>query len=95
MMGKKFDAGEAETIALCAQDADAIFVTEDIVAAFVALSELGPGRVVLPYDLWRWLRGQGLVDASQYDALCTMTARGNLKQRLPGIPSRVLTPPES
>lgn len=91
LLKTRFDAGEAESIALCAADAtDMIFVTQDKTALYVAISELGPGRVTLPFDLWRWLHVQGLIDETSFDTLCESTYSA-LRASLPGIPERVIT----
>lgn len=89
LTGKRFHDGEAEAIAWCAcVEPAAVFVTQDKTAAFVALSELGPGRVALPFDLWAWLLSKGLIDDAIFERLCGETFSG-LKDRLPGVPARI------
>lgn len=56
---------------------DGIFVTGDKKAAFLALAELGRGRVAHPHDLWLQLRDQSLVDQAQFDGLCQTTCRSD------------------
>lgn len=91
LLRKKFHAGEAESIAWCvAGDLDAVFVTQDITAMCVALSELGPGRVALPFDLWRWLLDERLIDHTAFEALCQSTWK-NMRECVPGIPARLMT----
>jgi hypothetical protein len=84
------DLGEDESIAYCmAEAADATLVTMDKRAAFIALAELGPGRVATPFDLWSWLAGEGVVDARQRAALDEATVKQD--SGLPGVPRRLLT----
>jgi len=81
------DLGEDESIAYCIEEArDATFVTMDKRAAYVALSELGPGRVAAPFDLWHWLRTEGLIAPAECSVLCEATVRQD--SGLPGIPRR-------
>ena len=69
-LSQRLDPGEAESIAWCAHEStDAVFVTQDKTAAFVALAELGLGRVALPFDLWCALRDAGLIDREAFDRL--------------------------
>lgn len=91
LLKTRFHAGEAESIAWCAIAApDMVFVTQDVTALYVALSELGPGRVVLPFDLWRWLHDQGLIDQTSFGTLCQSTWL-SLRASLPGIPERLMS----
>jgi len=81
------DEGEHASIALCVHEApEAMFVTTDKPAAYLALAELGPGRVATPFDLWADLRGRGLVSQEAFEALCDGTRK---RFRLPGVPERV------
>jgi hypothetical protein len=81
------DLGEDESIAYCIEEArDATFVTMDKRAAYIALSELGPGRVAVPFDLWHWLRSEGLITSAECATLCEVTLRQD--NGLPGIPRR-------
>ncbi|HEY4159822.1 MAG TPA: hypothetical protein VGM29_17045 [Polyangiaceae bacterium] len=81
------DWGEHASIAYCvADDRDAIFVTCDRGAAYLALAELGPGRVASPFDLWHWLASEGLVSVDTLNALCQFTIKN--AGDLPGVPSR-------
>lgn len=56
---------------------DGVFVTGDKKAAFLALAELGCGRVAHPHDLWLYLRDQGRVDQAQFDGLSQTTCRSD------------------
>jgi hypothetical protein len=86
------DLGEDVSIAYCAvQDLEATFVTTDKGAAYLALAELGPGRVASPFDLWLWLAREGLVTTEVRDALNAATARKDGAS--PGVPRR-FAPPE-
>lgn len=78
--------GEHASIAFCAHVApSAVFVPRDKKAAFLALAELGIGRVATPFDLWADLKGARLITAPQFATLCERTARDS---GLPGIPRR-------
>ncbi|MEZ4445864.1 MAG: hypothetical protein R3B72_42705 [Polyangiaceae bacterium] len=82
------NVGEDETIAFCAaMDTETIFVTADRTAAFVALSELGRGRVATPFDLWVHLRDTELISPAVFDSLCERTAKQ--LNVLPGKPWRL------
>ncbi len=54
---------------------DAVFVTEDKKAAFLALAELGSGCVAHSHDPWLYLRDKSLVDQTQFENLCRATCR--------------------
>ncbi len=54
---------------------DAVFVTEDKKAAFLALAELGTGCVAHSHDLWLYLRDKRLVDQTQFENLCRATCK--------------------
>jgi len=54
---------------------DAVFVTGDKKAAFLALAELGCGRVAHTYDLWLHLRDERLLDQNQFRNLCEDTRK--------------------
>lgn len=78
--------GEDVAIAFAAvMDPDAVFVTMDRAAAYVALAELGPGRLALPFDLWAYLLGQNYISSGQHDRLVERTWKGGL----PGVPWRL------
>jgi hypothetical protein len=80
--------GEDASIAFCAKERrDAVFVTMDKLAAFVALCELGPSRVSSPFDLWHELRMEGLIDQPVFRSLCEAVAK---PPGLPGTPGRIL-----
>lgn len=80
------DLGEHASIAFCAlMSAAAVFVTADKKAAFLALAELGSGRVATPFDLWDDLSRKGLITRVQFDALCKRTVK---ESGLPGLPRR-------
>lgn len=81
------DMGEDASIAVCATDLpDAVFVTMDKRAAYIAIAELGGARVAAPFEVWAWLERSGLVTRAVYDALCAMTAKQD--QGLSGVPLR-------
>ena len=85
------DVGEDASIALCAaQLVDGVFVTHDKRAAFIALAELGRGRVTTPFDLWDDLQARALIAQSTFDRLCEATLKGD--HSLPGIPRRIRRP---
>ncbi len=48
----------------------------------LALAELGCGRVAHSYDLWLYLRGEGLLDENQFYRLCE-AARKNDQSAIP------------
>jgi hypothetical protein len=73
-------------IAFCALvEPEGVFVPADKRAAFLALAELGPGRVATPFDLWAHLKDGGLITTEQFTFLCERTAKGG---GLPGVPLR-------
>lgn len=77
---------EDVAIALAATDfATAVFVTLDKAAAFMALAELGPGRVTTPLDVWADLHRRRLITQEQFAALMDRTVK---KSGLPGMPRR-------
>jgi len=77
------DLGEHEAIAWLLAEASAVqLVTSDKLAAFLALSELGPGRVCHPYDVWYGLHDGGYVDT---EVLARLVARSGKQD--PSIPS--------
>lgn len=81
--------GEHESIAYCAHDdASATFVAADKLACFLALAELGPGRVASPFDLWWDLKSRGLISVHQFEQLSQKTAKNS---GLPGRPLRFAT----
>ncbi len=82
------DLGEHASIAYCFCEApDALFVTMDTRAAYLALAELGPGRVATPYDLWLDLRSAGLLTPETHTALNEATLKQ--RQNQPGLPLRL------
>jgi len=84
------DLGEDASIAFCATVMlDALFVTQDRAATLVALSELGPGRVATPFDLWHDLEEKALISRDQCQTLCNATYK-SAKDLLPGVPRRIL-----
>jgi len=84
------DLGEDASIAFCLAEAhEAIFVTMDKRAAYVALAELGPARVATPFDVWIWLHEQGLISTAQRLALAEATRKQD--QGLTRLPYRLLT----
>lgn len=80
--------GEHAAIAFCArQNPESIFVTMDKGAAYLALAELGPGRVSTPFDVWMDLRSRGIMPDAAYEELCRSTFAGDGDLR--GKPSRL------
>ena len=78
------DFGEHESIALCAHhDPELIFVSLDKAATSLALTELGRLRVASPYDLWESLRNDGVLNHTQFVAVCRRTAARMQPQRVP------------
>ena len=59
-----------------AERPDAILVTRDKRAAFLALAELGRGGAAHPTELWLYLREKNLVTADQFSDLCGVTSKG-------------------
>jgi hypothetical protein len=81
------DLGEDASIAYCmGEDPLAVFVAMDKRAAYVALAELGPGRVASVFDCWASLRDDGLITAADFDALSNRAIKGD--NGLPGLPRR-------
>lgn len=79
--------GEDAAIAYCAiERKDACFVTMDKGATFLALAELGRGRVATPFDLWDDLLLKGLISPNEFSSLCE-TVHKSLG--LPGVPQRI------
>jgi hypothetical protein len=79
--------GEDASIAYCAiEQTDGAFVTTDKGAAFVALAELGMGRVAAPFDLWKELLSRKLVSKAEFSDLCDWVRKSF---NLPGIPRRL------
>jgi hypothetical protein len=54
---------------------DAILVSGDKRAAFLALAELGRSRAAHPSELWLHLLDSGLVTTAQFEDLCERTSR--------------------
>lgn len=78
------DLVEHISIAACAHDLpDAVFVAEDKGAAFLALSELGPGRVATPFDLWDDLLQRSVIAVNDFQRLCAATERSMQPLRTP------------
>lgn len=63
---------------------NAVLVTGDKRAAFLALAELGRGGAAHPSELWLHLHEQGLVSSTQFEELCRQTS---LREQCP-IPLR-------
>jgi hypothetical protein len=85
------DLGEHASVALAATTLfDAVFVTMDKGAAYLALSELGVGRVASPFDYWHWLLQSGLIHNDVFTSLCECTHKGD--GHLPGMPRRFRQP---
>lgn len=78
------DLVEHLSIAACAHDLpDAVFVAEDKGAAFLALSELGRGRVATPFDLWDDLLGRSVITLDDFKRLCAATEKSMQPLRTP------------
>jgi hypothetical protein len=85
------DLGEHASIAFCAmQGPGFVFVAADKQAAFLALAELGRGRVASPFDLWAHLSRAKLITAAQFEALCQRTVKTSA---FPGVPRRFMAAP--
>jgi hypothetical protein len=83
------DLGEHVSIAFCAiERPDAIFVTQDKAAAYLALAELGPGRVSTPFDFWDEMRAEGLISHLHFEQLCRRTLASG--SSLTGLPLRLV-----
>jgi hypothetical protein len=83
------DLGEDASIAYCmGEDPEAVFVAMDKRAAYVALAELGTGRVASPFDCWAWLRDRGHITLGDFEALCARLLKVDVG--LPGLPRRFL-----
>lgn len=80
--GADQNLADHEAIALCRDQGDFVFVTMDKKAAYLAISELGAGRVVSPFDAWVGLAQRGLITPLQLRDLCERTASGSD----PGVP---------
>lgn len=79
--------GEDAAIAYCAiERTDACFVTMDKGATFLALAELGSGRVATPFDLWDDLVSKGLISPAEFSSLCELVRKS---LGLPGVPQRI------
>jgi len=80
-------SGEAASIALLAHGLeDGVLVTMDAKAAFIALVELGPGRVISPFDCWRWLLEEGCIEAATRASLDERTSE---TMSVAGVPGRL------
>lgn len=78
------DLVEHFSIAACAHDlTEAVFVAEDKGAAFLALSELGRGRVATPFDLWDDLLRRSVIALDDFKRLCAATERSMQPLRTP------------
>ncbi|HEX4386193.1 MAG TPA: hypothetical protein VH083_24730 [Myxococcales bacterium] len=78
------DVGEHASIAFCAiVEPDGVFIADDKQASFLALAELGPGRVATAFDLWAHLRDQGLIGPAQFKALCERTRKSAALAAIP------------
>lgn len=81
---------EHECIAYALAEApDAIFVADDKQAAFLALAELGRGRVAHPTELWHHLWTERLIDGEGLSRLMRSTLAKD--QSLPAVPWRFRT----
>jgi hypothetical protein len=81
------DLGEHAAISYCAiERTDACFVTMDKGAAFLALAELGTGRVATPFDLWDDLLAARLLSSDEFFKLCDAVHKS---VGLPGVPQRI------
>jgi len=81
------DLGEDVTIAhLALGDQDGVFVTCDKGAGYLAICELGPGRVASPFDVWTWLADERLISEAERMVLNEAILKGD--RSLPGLPGR-------
>lgn len=77
--GAQTDAnrGEHEAIALCTTALTrTVFVAGDKLACWLALLELGSGRVATPYELWDDLKARRILTEDLWDKLCERTRKG-------------------
>ncbi len=70
---------------------DAVFVARDQRATYLALSELGRGRVCHLFELWRHLLEQQMITTAQYESLNQHTLKDD--SSLPGVPWRWIPKP--
>ena len=87
--GGTANLAEHESIAWALIDplADSVLVTQDKLAAMLALAELGRGRVCHPYELWAHLLAQNYVTRQQFVDL--MQATGRRDRSIPERPWRL------
>jgi hypothetical protein len=79
--------GEDAAIAYCAiENTQSCFVTMDKGAAFLALAELGVGRVATPFDLWDELLRESLISEDEFRSLCQFVQKA---LSLPGMPKHL------
>lgn len=86
--GGTANLAEHESIAWALTDpvGDSVLVTQDKLAAMLALAELGRGRVCHPYELWEQLQAQGNLTQNQFQDLMRATSRRD--RSIPAIPRR-------
>ncbi|HEU4539439.1 MAG TPA: hypothetical protein VFS00_35210 [Polyangiaceae bacterium] len=79
--------GEDVSIAVCATELpSAVFVAMDKRSVYVALAELGRGRVASPFDLWASLEQAGHISDAVFQGLCETTCKQD--QGLVAVPKR-------
>lgn len=90
--GGTANLAEHEGIAWALTDpvGDSVLVTQDKLAAMLALAELGRGRVRHPYELWEEMLSQGHLTQRQFEDLMNATSRSD--KSIPAIPWRQLHP---
>ncbi|MCU0681495.1 MAG: hypothetical protein MUF34_04415 [Polyangiaceae bacterium] len=82
------DLGEDVSIAVCATELpSAVFVAMDKRSVYVALAELGRGRVATPFDFWAFLVQAGHVSDVVFQRLCETTFKQD--QGLGAVPKRL------
>lgn len=80
------NSGEHEAIALLATRDElrhAIYVVQDRHAVALALAELGPGRVVTPFDCWQALHLGAILTLEQRDLLFSRVEKNDPGLRRP------------
>jgi hypothetical protein len=87
--GGSANLAEHQSIAWALTDpvGDSVLVTQDKLAALLALAELGRGRVCHPYELWEQLLSKGLLTQQQFQDL--MGAASRRDKSIPAIPWRL------
>lgn len=87
--GGSANLAEHESIAwaLTDPDGDSVFVTQDKLAAMLALAELGRTKVCHSYELWNEMLSNNYLTQQQFRDL--MTASANRDKSIPAVPRRL------